>query len=67
MTFIEYLKAKGMLADYEAIRSNIAEYEADIASIDFEQQPGLLQEIRHELTACREALESYYKDYRKGK
>lgn len=67
MTFEEYLHAKGLLQDYEAIKSNLEEYEADIASLDFEQQPNLLAEIRLEIKACRKALASYYDEYRKGK
>lgn len=65
MTFADYLKAKGVFSDYEAIKSNLEEYEADIASLDFEKQPKLLEEMRIEIKACRKALALYYDEYRK--
>ena len=67
MTFEEYLQANGLLQDYEAVKSNMEEYINDIASLDLEQQPRLLAEMRQEIKACREALAAYYEDYRKGR
>ena len=65
MTFTDYLKAKGLFSDYEAIKRNLEEYESDIASLDFEKQPNLLSEMRFEIKSCREALALYYDEYRK--
>ena len=65
MTFEEYLQAKGLLQDYEAIKSNMEEYEEDIRTLDFEHQPRLLEEMRLEIKACRDMIKSYYDEYRK--
>lgn len=64
-TFEEYLQEKGLLQDYEAITSNMEEYEEDIRTLDFEHQPRLLEEMRLEIKACRDMIKSYYDEYRK--
>ena len=64
-TFEEYLQEKGLLQDYEAIKSNMEEYEEDIRTLDFEHQPRLLEEMRLEIKACRDMIKSYYDEYRK--
>lgn len=65
MNFEEYLQAKGLLQDYEAIKSNMEEYEEDIRTLDFEHQPRLLEEMRLEIKACRDMIKNYYDEYRK--